>query len=130
MEKINFIPKAKQLVRLLYQFCKQQEANNTAMQLQYRKQWPGDTVPNGYTSIVIEIIPYGHLYRVIQRYYLWNELQREYSWVTNYCWHSNGYLLEIGGYRCCIFDPLQKLLYLETPNGAATEKKVEIYTAI
>jgi len=118
------------LLSIAYRYCKQHEESIAAMGLLYRRPWPGDTVANGHTSIVIQITPYGSLYKVSQKYYLFNELQRENTWVATYGWHSNGHLMEIGGYRYCIFDPKQRLLYLESFDDDACEKKVEIYTAI
>lgn len=118
------------VLSIALKYCRQHIASMDAMGMLYRKQWPGDTIAGGYTSIIIRITPYGSLYRVSQQYYLWNELQREHSWVASYGWHSNGHLMEIGGSRYCIFDPEQRQLLLESFDNDACEKKLEIYNAI
>ena len=130
MKNMNLWNQFKLVLLVATKYCLQHAESMASMKLQYRKPWPGDTVANGHTSIILEITPYGRLYRVSLKYYLWNELQREESWIASYGWHSNGHLMEIGGSRYCIFDPAQRMLHLESFDDDACEKKVEIYTAI
>jgi hypothetical protein len=130
VKRNSLLNQLKMVLSIALHYCRQHLASKDAMGRLYRRQWPGDTIAGGYTSIIISIAPYGSLYKVSQQYYLWNELQREFNWIASYGWHSNGHLMEIGGYRYCIFDPEQRQLYLEYYDNEACEKKLEIYNAI
>jgi len=126
----NAYDQLKLVLLVAAKYLMQHAASMAAMQLLYRKPWPGDTVAGGHTSIVLEITPQGRLYKVQLKYYLWNEVQKEESWMASYGWHSNGHLMEIGGSRYCIFNSSERMLYLESFDDNACEKKVEVFTAI
>lgn len=130
MKNETIFKKISRIIPLAYEYAQQHEASHAAMNQLYRMPGTGDGIVSTHTSVIIEITPYGSLYRVSQKYYQWNELQRENNWIASYGWHSNGHLMEIGGSRYCIFDPAQRQLFLEYFDDDACEKKVEMYTAI
>nr|WP_067054220.1 hypothetical protein [Mucilaginibacter sp. L294] len=130
MKKESLLSRIKAFVGIVIHYVSQHAASKAALSKVFTRQWAGDTVDNGYTSVLLRFTPYGSFYIVSQHYYLKDELQREAYWHATYGWHSNGHLMEIGGYRYCIFNPARKQLYLEYYDDGAGEKKVEIYNEV
>ncbi|HAL81264.1 MAG TPA: hypothetical protein DCO83_02705 [Mucilaginibacter sp.] len=94
----------------------------------YSKAWPGEKTGDQY-SVTIKISPNGSLYRVTQSYYVNGTYRNENTWLASYGWHSNGHLISLGRTCYLIFDPLQKLLYLEDfPDEG--ERTVDIYKQV
>ncbi|SDE88272.1 hypothetical protein SAMN05216464_110174 [Mucilaginibacter pineti] len=113
MKKISLLKKLNWLASIVGQYYNDRSEGLGLLKLEYTKPWPGDTVPNGHTSIVIKITPDGSLYKVSQQYFLKGELQRENSWLASFSLYPNFSLTEIGGFHYCILDPLKNALYLE-----------------
>ncbi len=113
MKKKSLLEKLLWLAEITRDYYNDNAAKVALLKQQYSKPWPGDTVPNGHTSILINITLEGSLYKVLQQYFLKGELQREYSWVASFSPSPNATLTEIGGYRFIIFDPVRNTLYLE-----------------
>lgn len=78
---------------------------------------------------LLSINPQGNIYKVIQSYHVNGETHVDVSLAT-YGWHSNGHLMEIGGYRVWIFDPQNRTLYLENYDEEKDTKTVQIYIKI
>ncbi len=70
----------------------------------YSKPWPGDTAKDGYTMIALSIGDYGSYYRILQEYFIKNELVKEYSWFAQVDKRAKNRLREIGGTRSILFD--------------------------
>jgi hypothetical protein len=83
-----------------------------AMKKVYTKTWEDERTGKHF-SAKITITRQGTMYRVVQTFYAGDTCPHENSWVASYGWHSNGHLIAIGSTRYLIFDPLQRLLYLE-----------------
>lgn len=104
MKKQNFLREFKGLLAVALHYYRQHKASIRAIELVYTRLWLDDTVENWQTAVHMTFSFCGSL--------------------------SNGHLMEIGGYRYCIFDPIQRQLYLESYDEQDCEKKAEIYTAI
>jgi hypothetical protein len=94
----------------------------------YIKEWP-DEQTDGHFSIKIRIISCGGIYHVAQSFYFNDSYIKDVSWLATYSWQTTGCLVSIGVIRDLIFDPVQKLLYLEETTGSG-EVTVEIYNQI
>jgi hypothetical protein len=129
MKKKSLLKKLQWLLDTTSDYYSDKAASLALLNQLYSKPWPGDTVPDGYTSIVIKISPEGSLFRVWQQYFLKGELQREYSWLASFSEQHNTTLSEIGGYRYIIFDAVRGLLYLED-EAIAGLPTVAIYHSI
>jgi hypothetical protein len=122
----RIIKKISRIIRLAYQYVNQREECFSAMKELYSRPWPGDTIAGGHTAIIIQITPYGSLYRVSQRYYLKGILQREHNWYSAFNWNSETHLSEIDGNRNCKFEPSANKLYL-TELTETNEERISVY---
>ncbi|WP_316834983.1 hypothetical protein [Pedobacter nutrimenti] len=129
MKKQGLWSRIKMILRMASRFADQHTSSLEAMEATYIRRLFDEKKPEQGHYITLKISPYGSIYKVTQVVCLRNTLQEEHCWLATYGWHSNGHLIEIGGYRYCIFDPLQKTLYLEDYNHADI-KTLETYTQI
>jgi len=94
-------------------FCRQHYNTYSMLLGTYVLQSPSIKPATGIDA-VLQIKPYGSLYRLTRTEYICNEPEKEQTWLASYSWHSGGALVEIGGDNCCVFDTESKSLYLET----------------
>jgi len=103
-------------------------ASLKAIKKDYGITWQ-DEQTRDKNSVKLTICPFGSIYRITRLYYINDVFNREESWLATYGWHSNGHLISLGRTCYLIFDPLQKLLYLEDfPDEG--ERTVDIYKQV
>lgn len=108
-------------VKVILHFGRQHHATLSMAQGMYVRQLLHNELITGVDTALI-IKPFGSLYQITRTDYITNTPEYEETWLATYGWHSNGHLIEIGGNRYCIFDPISKSLYLEslTEQGETT----------
>jgi len=124
MKKESLWHRLRMMLRVALHYTRQHAQSLDAIKGIYTKQCLPLEIDFSY-SIVLKIRPQGSLYQVTRSRFLDDDLVREEIWLATYGWHSNGHLIEIGGHRYCIFDPLQKTLYLE--DYTTDVKTVEVF---
>lgn len=109
MKKESLWKKIRTVVRIASRFARQHSSTLHAMQLTYT------SMPDGgiYGATVLQIIPIGSLYQVTLTSSVGELVLARETWLAAYGWHSNGHLMEIGGDRYCIFNPLEKTVLIE-----------------
>jgi len=112
MKKSNFISRFRSAIATALQYWYAHSLIFKAMENIYIKEWQ-DELMNCRLSITIRIIPCGSIYYVAQSFYCDGSYLKDVSWLATYSWHGGGCLVSIGPMHDLIFDPLQKLLYLE-----------------
>lgn len=116
------------MLAVAFRYAQQHSASLVAMKARYARQWIDENDHKEYTK-TLAIIPRGSIYSIVEQLCLENKVIKEESWTATYGWHSNGHMIEIGGFRYCIFDPLHQCLYLEFYNSE-DEKEVAVYQQI
>ncbi|TRW21958.1 hypothetical protein FMM05_19410 [Flavobacterium zepuense] len=93
-------------------YSRQHAQSLAALEEVYIKHCPKQDCREETTS-TLSISRFGSVFKVHQKSYLYEELVKEETWMATYGWQSSGHLIEIGGDRYLIFDPLHKVAYLE-----------------
>lgn len=102
-----------------------QAASQQAMEQVYVRRWREED-PEAEYAVQILINPHGSIYQVTQRHFVNGDLIREETYPATYGWHSGGHLIALGMERFLVFDPAQRLLYVENWL-AGEEPSLEIY---
>lgn len=112
MKKQNLISKIWSILLIAKAYSRQHATSMAALEEVYIKCAPKQD-DQGETLSTIRISRYGSVYQVHQKSYRYQDLIKEETWMATYGWQSSGHLIEIGGNRYLIFDPLNKVAYLE-----------------
>ncbi|WEK21358.1 MAG: hypothetical protein P0Y49_09415 [Candidatus Pedobacter colombiensis] len=128
MKKENLWKRIQIILQVAFKYASQHAQSLNAIKGTYHKQYPKQDPDFRYTE-VLTIVPFGSLFKVIHSSYMDQELLGEKTCLATYGWHSNGHLIEIGGCRYWIFDPLQKTIYLEDYSDPDV-KTVEVFVKI
>lgn len=128
MKKQNLLDSLVSGLRIALQYWCDQAASQQAMEHVYVRKWREEQVAADY-AVQILINPHGSIFKVTHRHFVNGDLIREESYPATYGWHSNGHLIALGITRYLVFDPDQKLLYVEDwpENG---DLSLEIYEQI
>ena len=127
MKRISLLESVRMLLKTAFRYASQHHNTLPELDKQYSRQWTDPNLPGQQLSTTIRFTPYGSLYKVIETTYSNAKVVKEETRVATYGWHSNGHLIEIGGYRFWIFDPLGGALYVEYYNEQE-EKGYDVYT--
>lgn len=128
MKKQGFLKRLKLTLAVASKYAQQHLASILAMDAIYTRQWLDEHENKEYTKI-LKILPEGSIYRIVEKLCLDKLVIKEETWIATYGWHSNGHLIEIGGFRYCIFDALRQTIYIESYDDA-DYKTVDVYHQI
>jgi hypothetical protein len=112
MKKQNLLDCLLAGLRTAIQYWCEQSASWQAMEHVYVRKWREEEPAADY-AVQILINPQGSLFKVTHRHFVNGDLLREESYPATYGWHSNGHLIALGITRYLVFDPANKLLYIE-----------------
>lgn len=128
MKKRNFVNRVWSAIATALKYWSAHSFIFKAMENIYIKEWQDEQM-NCHFSITIRIIQCGSIYYVAQSFYCNGSYMKDVSWLATYSWHSGGCLVSIGPMHNLIFNPFQKLLYLEEWSDAG-EPTVDKYKQI
>lgn len=126
MKMTRLLTMVRMMMRVASHYCGQHAISLSAIHGNYTKRWIDPTYPDKKMRSTLKIVPYGSWYQISHILYKNDEIQKEETCLASYGWHSNGHLIEIGGYRYWIFNPLQQVLYVEDSADDGT-KTIDIY---
>jgi hypothetical protein len=112
MKKQSLLDSLLSGLRVAIQYWSDQAATQQAMEQVYVRKWHGEEFQADY-AVQILINPNGSIFKITHRHFVNGDLIREESYPATYGWHSNGHLIALGIVRFLVFDPAQKLLYIE-----------------
>lgn len=123
MKKRSLWRKLITLLQVALRFAQQHSSSMDAMKFTYTTRH--DESFGGET--ILQIIPVGSLYQVTLTSCVGDLVLERHTWLASYGWHSNGHLIEIGGNRYCIFNPLQKTVLIEEHKSSGMAA-ISLYT--
>jgi hypothetical protein len=126
MRQTNFLGKIRLIMKVVLHYFSQHYASLENLDRPYSRTWEDPYQKGKLISTSISFTPYGSLYKVYEVTYNDGRLIKEETRLATYGWHSNGHLIEIGGYRYWIFDSMGKSLYVEDYNEQDV-KSFEVY---
>jgi hypothetical protein len=112
MKKQNLISRIRLAAKTALQFWCAHAATRKAMKKIYSRVWDDEKLGEHFQTKIF-IVRKGVIYRVTQLFYINGTVRDQQNWIATYGWHSNGHLMAIGSSRYLIFNPTEKVLYLE-----------------
>ncbi|TRW24218.1 hypothetical protein FMM05_10300 [Flavobacterium zepuense] len=112
MKKQSLWSKIGSILLIAKAYSRQHADSLAALEKVYIKRRPREDCREETVS-TLSISRFGSVFKVHQKSYLYDDLVKEETWMATYGWQSSGHLIEIGGDRYLIFDPLHKVAYLE-----------------
>lgn len=124
MSKKNLICRFGQALKMALAYGDAHASSQKAMKKEYANERHDEKLGDHFLT-KITIKKQGNMYQVTQLFYVNGWFKDQNDWIATYGWHSNGHLMAIGSSRYLIFDPTEKLLYLE--EWIDDEKTMRIY---